>query len=111
MKAVTQGGYSCQVEEDVGECGVVPGIARARVGSHEAQESNFGCDRELSVVPVARQKHEFRHYHCYHPIGFIAGSYSGTISAVGHFVYKFGFPTVPSRQPGDTGVSLTYNPA
>jgi hypothetical protein len=35
------------------------------------------------------------------------------MSAVGHFVYKVGFPTVPSRQPGclrDTGVSLTYNP-
>ena len=114
MRAVTQGGYSCQVGEDVGECGAVPGIARARVGSHEAQESHFGRGRELSVVPVARQEHEFRHHHCYHPIGFIAGSYGGIISAVGHFVYKIGFPTVPSSQPGclrDTGVSLTYNPA
>lgn len=95
--------------------GAIPGIARARVGSHhEAQESHFGRGRELSVVPIARQEHEFRHNHCHHPIGFIAGSYSGTMSAVGHFVCKVGFPTVPSRQPGchrDTGVSLTYNPA
>jgi hypothetical protein len=39
------------------ECGAVPGIARARVGSHEAQESHFGRSRELSVVPVTRQEH------------------------------------------------------
>ena len=60
MKAVTQGGYSCRVGEDV-ECGAIPGVARARVESHhEAQESHFGHGREPSVVPVARQKHEFR---------------------------------------------------
>ena len=60
MKAVTQGGYSCRVGEDVEECGTISGIARARVGSHyEAQKSHLGRGGELSVVPVARQKHEF----------------------------------------------------
>ena len=54
MKAVTQGGYSCQVEEDVGECGAVPGIARARVGSHEAQEpiSGVAGDSALFQLPA-----------------------------------------------------------
>jgi len=38
---------------------------------------------------------------------------SGTMSAVGHFVYKVGFPTVPSRQPGclrDRGSVLPTTP-
>ena len=63
---------------------------------------------ELIVIPVTRQEHEFRHHPYHSPIGFIAGSYSRTMSAAGHFVCKIGFPTVLSRQPGchrDIGVS------
>lgn len=102
MKAVTQGGYSCRVGEDVEECGAIPGIARARVGSHhEAQESHFGRGRE-------RQKHEFWPTIVIILLVSLQDYIVERCQQSGTSYVKFGFPTVPSRQQGchrGTGVS------